>query len=102
MPTIEQLQRLLKAEPDDSFLLYALAQELANTDHHADAVAQYDLCIASDPLSSYAYYHKARSLSALGQDAQAADTIRKGLDAAKQVGDAKALSELTSLLDTLS
>jgi len=102
MPTIEQIQRLLTSEPDDSFLLYALAQELANTDHHAEAVAQYDLCLAGDPLSCYAYFHKARSLSALGQDDQAADTIRKGLEAAKQVGDAKALDELTHLLDDLS
>ena len=102
MPTIEQLTALLAKDPDDTFLLYALAQEHAKDHNHDDAVRAYDRVVAIDPNYFYAYYHKARSQQADGDDPAAADTARQGLNLAKAAGDAKASSELAALLDELT
>lgn len=101
MPSPEQLRRLLEADPDDPFLLYALAQEYARQQRWADALAHYDRCLAVDPLYSYAYYHKARAQMASGEPAAAASTIRQGLDAARRAQDDHAAAELQALLDSL-
>lgn len=101
MPTIEQLTRLLEAEPNDPFLLYGIAQEhLKNGDHEA-AVAWFDRTIAADPAHAYAYFHKARAQEAAGHPDQAAETVRAGIGVAKAAGDQKAWSELAGYLDEL-
>jgi tetratricopeptide (TPR) repeat protein len=103
MPNREdQLKRLLAQDPDDAFLLYALAQEYAKDGNHSGAVACYDRCLTSDESYCYAYYHKARSQQALGDLAGAVATLRSGLDQARAAGDEKAASEIEGLLDMLS
>jgi tetratricopeptide (TPR) repeat protein len=97
MPTIEQLQRLLAADPGDAFTLYALAQEHAKRGDVAKAVEHYDRCLTSDPTYVYAYYHKARVLAGAGQSAAARAAVQAGIDAATKLGDAKALNELRAL-----
>lgn len=99
MPSIDQLQNLLAADPNDPFILYGLAQEYAKLNDHGRAVEFYDRCLAADPGYCYAYYHKARTQFAAGQDADGRATIHAGLAAAKTHGDAHALSELQALLD---
>lgn len=101
MPTMEQLEKLLAAEPDDAFTLYAMAMELAKQGKHAEAVAYFDRCIASDPHYCYAYFHKARSQEAGGDLAGARATLEAGLDASRQAGDAKATEETAGYLRTL-
>lgn len=101
MPTIEQLERLLTLEPDDTFTLYALAMEHAKQGRHAEAVAYFDRCIASDGAYCYAYYHKARSQEAAGDSAGAIETLRAGLEASERAGDAKAIEETGSYLRAL-
>ncbi|MCC5787413.1 MAG: hypothetical protein JJU33_12015 [Phycisphaerales bacterium] len=102
MPTIEQLTALLDKDPDDTFLLYALAQEHAKAHNHDDAVRCYDRVIAIAPNYFYAYYHTAPAQQADGDDPAAAQTARQGLDRAQAANDAKASSELAALLDELT
>ena len=101
MPSILQLERLLAIDPDDPFLLYGLAQEHAKLGQHGDAVRFYDRCLGADPAYLYAYFHQARSMAALGQRAQAAATLRTGLERARSAGDAKAAGEIEALIDEL-
>lgn len=101
MPSIEQLKKLLEAEPDDTFLLYALAQEQAKTGNIEGAIATYDRVIALDPGHAYAWFHKARAQEDGGSPDQAADSLRAGLRAAQATGDAKAAGEITGYLDDL-
>ena len=101
VPTIEQLQRLLEAEPDDAFLLYALAQERAKAGDLDGAVAGYDRVIALDPGHAYAWFHKARAQEQAGAAGDAADTLRAGLQAARAVGDHKAAAEIAAYLGDL-
>jgi len=101
VPSIEQLQKLLQAEPDDTFLLYALAQEQAKSGNLGDAIATYDRVIALDPGHAYAWFHRARAQEQAGSPAAAAESLRAGLRAAQATGDEKAAGEITGYLDDL-
>lgn len=101
MPTIEQLRKLLAAEPGDPFVLYGLAQALARNGQHEEAIRYYDDCIAADPAYLYAYYHKARSLESLRRIDDARSTLARGLAAARETGDAHAAREIETYLDIL-
>jgi tetratricopeptide (TPR) repeat protein len=101
MPSIEQLEKLLAANPSDAFVLYGLAQEHAKRDDHARAIEYYDRCLHADPHTCYAYFFKARSYEATGRTDQAIRVLRQGIDAARAAGDGKAASEIASYLDEL-
>ncbi len=101
MPRIEDLKKLLAAEPNDAFVLYALAQEHAKLTQFAEAIALYDRCLAADPSYLYAFYHKARAQQAAGDVPAALATLRTGIAAARGRGDSKAWNEMQSFLDEL-
>lgn len=101
MPSIEQLEKLLAADPNDAFTLYALGQEYAKRGDTERAVSFYDRSIAVNPDDGYTYFHKARALQACGRTSDAAAAARTGIAAARRVGDNKAMNELGGLLDEL-
>jgi len=94
---LAKLLSLFAADPDDTFVLYGIAQEHAKKGDHAKAIEFYDLTIVSDPDYCYAYFHKAQSQRALGDLKGARQTALEGVQSAHRVGDGKALSELTNL-----
>lgn len=99
---LDKLLRLLEAEPNDPFVLYGIAQELAKLDPptggHGRALEYYDRCIAADRHYNYAYFHKAVSLQALGRTDEARSTLEAGIAAARESRDEKALSEMSGML----
>jgi tetratricopeptide (TPR) repeat protein len=101
MSRLDKLLKMLETEPGDAFVLYGIAQEHANAERHADAVAFYDRCLAADPAYLYAYYHKAVSQQELGDVGGAKKTLGAGLKIARKAADAKAQSEMQTLLDSL-
>jgi tetratricopeptide (TPR) repeat protein len=102
MPTIAQLEKLIQIEPDDPFGHYGLGQEKAKAGDHTGAIECYDRVIELDESYCYAYYFKAQSLHAQGLGEEATNTIDIGIKAAQSASDGKALSELTTLKQTLS
>lgn len=98
---MEQLHKLLAADPTDADVMYMLAQEHARSGDHAGAVAWYDKCLATKPDYHYAYYHKAKSLEAAGDVDGALASLRNGQRLAMRAGDNKAANELTAYLDEL-
>lgn len=101
MPSIEQLQRMLDAEPGDPFLLYAIAQEHQKQGEHERAIERYLACIEHDDGQLYAHYHAARSMDAIGRTDEAIALLRKALAHPACAGDPKARDELQCLLETL-
>jgi len=101
MPTIEQLTRALKASPGDAFLLYGLALEYAKTGQYEDALEHFDHAIQADPTNAYHFYHKARTLEAMGNLADAIHTLHQGMTAAQADPHPKAQSELGNYLEDL-
>jgi tetratricopeptide (TPR) repeat protein len=101
MPSLDQLHKLLAANPADPFILYGLAQEHARLKDYRKALEFYDRCLAADPAYCYAYFHKARAQEGLGLPADAAATLRAGQKAAKASGDSHALAEISGYLDEI-
>lgn len=99
---VDQLKKLLAAEPNDPFCLYSLAQEYAKREEYVQAVEWYDRALAADPDYHYAYFHKAKALEAQDQVLDACTTLRLGIDRARAAGEQHALSELMGYLDELS
>lgn len=102
MPSIEQLEKLLEADPRDTFVLYGLAQEHAKGGDHETAVSFYRRCLDEDPHYCYAYFHEAKSLEAMGSVGEAIARLKLGVEAARAAGDDKALGEIGSYLDELT
>jgi len=101
MSRLDELNKMLASEPNDPFVLYGIAQEHAKAGRHRDAVGFYERCLEADPAYLYGYYHKAVSLIDLGEQADAGQTLQAGIRAAKAARDAKALNELSALLDSM-
>lgn len=101
MPTIEQLQKLLAADPNDTFVLYGLGQAYAKAGRTAEALEHYDRCLSVDPTYAYAYYHKARALEDAGRVPEAVAVLREGVAIARRGTDAHAVTELSAYLDML-
>lgn len=101
MPTIEQLESLRAASPDDPFLMYGLAMAFAKAHQHDEALDWFDQCLAVDPDYCYAYYHKARSLESLHRTDDASVVLRDGITHAKALGESHAEMELRVFLEEL-
>lgn len=95
---IRQLEAFLEKEPNDPFLLYALATEQAEEAPQA-AKTYFDRLLADFPDYGATYYHAAALYEALGLIPQADAIYRKGLEALQAAGEAKALGELRMAYD---
>ena len=94
---LEQLKKLHTTDPNDPFLAYGIALELAKDDALEEAVTWLDQTLALDANYCYAYYQKAKMLSEMGEDQQAQTAISQGLEAAQRCNDTKAYNELLEL-----
>jgi Tfp pilus assembly protein PilF len=99
---LTQLEKLIAADPNDTFCLYGLAMEHAKQGATDKAVALYDRALQVDPGMCYAYFHKAKALEAADRLDSARQTLRDGLATAKRVGDAKAANEIAGFLDEIT
>ena len=98
---MQQLQTMLEAEPGDTFVLYSLAQEHAKLGEYEQAIEFYDRTIAIDAHYCYAYFHKARCYEEMDDVAAACETLRVGLERAREAGDEQAIREIQVMLDLL-
>lgn len=101
MPTVAQLEKLLALDPEDTFVLYGLAQEHAKQGDAEASIAFYDRVLAIDPDYLYAYFHKARVLEDEERFPEAIEALETGVERAKNKGDNKALSELQGFYESL-
>ena len=102
MDRIATLEKMLAAEPEDTFVLYSLGQEHAKAGRHEEAIGFYEKCITADAGEHYAYFHMARSLEALGEEDRAQDVLKTGLVRARADGNDKASGEIAQYLSQLA
>jgi len=98
---LDKLLALRESEPTDPEIHYMIAQERARAGEVTRALAGYDECLRLDPHFHYAYYHKAVALDEAGRRDEARAVAETGLARAGDAGDAKAASELGTLLGSL-
>ncbi|MBA3312622.1 MAG: tetratricopeptide repeat protein [Planctomycetota bacterium] len=97
----QQIEALLKDDPDDTFLNYALAKELVGAGDVEAGIAAFDRVLSLDPDYVPAYFQKAQTLASEGDVEAARDVLVRGIDVAQRVGDSHANGEMTAYLDTL-
>ena len=97
----EQLEEMLAAEPDDTFLHYALALELTKgTDRPAGLQRLADMNVRF-PDHVPAYFRRGQLLAEDGEDEAARAVLRQGMAAAQRTGDDHAAAEMRELLESL-
>jgi tetratricopeptide (TPR) repeat protein len=91
---LAKLLEFLKTEPDDPFILYALATEYNALQEDDTALAYYNKLVSEHPEYVGTYYHLGKFHERHGQSELAIETYQKGIEAARRKRDMHALSEL--------
>ncbi|RYY84760.1 MAG: tetratricopeptide repeat protein [Chitinophagaceae bacterium] len=102
MDRIARIKELLLAQPDDSFLLHALALEYIKMDDDAAARGLFERLLGRDPGYVGSYYHLAKLLERQGEEEAAIAVYEEGMRRAKAAGDNHAFSELRSAYEELT
>ena len=96
MSRIDQIRQFLQDSPNDSFLRYALAQELQKQGDIEAAKEAYLWLTENQPSYVATYYHLGKLLIALGEKEAALACYNLGIEHAKAAKELHALSELQS------
>lgn len=92
---ILQLKKYLADDPEDPFLLYALATEYVKKEPRT-ALSYFEKLLREHPAYVPTYYHAAALYAELGMQQEAEATYKTGIDKATAAGDGHALRELKS------
>lgn len=90
---LNKLLNFLEKEPDDPFLIYAVANE-HRVSNPAKARDYYDKLLEEHENYIPTYYHAALLYTELNQPGKAEEIFKKGIELAEQQQDALALREL--------
>jgi len=96
------LKEMLKKEPEDSFLQHALAMELDKSGDSLGAQSLYQAILQRNPHYIGSYYQLGKSLEKTGDLENAKNWYKKGMAAAKEVGEIKAYRELSTACEELT
>jgi len=91
---IDTLLKFLEDDPQDSFIMFALAKEYEKIGTLKKAHDTYNKLKDMDPDYVGLYYHLAALQIELAMPEKALETYDKGIEVAKKVADFHALSEL--------
>lgn len=95
---LDQILEMLKSEPNDSFLTYALALELGKNQQLNKAIETIEQLLARDNDYLGAYYQLGKYYEENNQVAEAITTYQKGIVIAKQQQNRKTEGELNEAL----
>lgn len=98
MSRLEQLLSMLKEDPTDPFLNYALALEFAKTGNIDSAIDMLKGIIERDSSYLACYYQLGKFYEQSLQPELAIETYKRGIEIAKMKNDRKTLGELNEAL----
>ncbi len=101
MPTSKQLVELLKSDPGDVFLQYALAKTLASEGDAEAALVQYQCVIDQHPDYVAAYFQQGQTFAEKGRFDEARIVLARGIQVARETGDSHAEREMIEFVDSL-
>lgn len=93
----ERLTQLLsfhEADPNDTFILFALAKEYESSSKLDKALFYYIQLKELDPNYIGLYYHLAALYAEVGENQKALEHYNEGIELGKKTGDFHAVSEL--------
>lgn len=92
---------MLAADPRDSFLRYALSQELDKEGLHDRSLELLAGLMRDEPPYVPAYFMAGQQLTRLGRVNEARTALRDGIEAARRTGNAHAAGEMAEFLASL-
>ena len=101
MPERKKLEKLLEQDPDDVFLNFGLAMELAKRGLVDEALARFDRVLELDHAYLAAYSQKGAVLIKQGRRDEARVVLQAGVKAAQLANDAHLAADMQRTLDTL-
>lgn len=101
MPRLEQIQKMLQADPHDTFLVYALAMEYRSLGESKAAAEHFQKLIGKQPPHVPSYFMYGQLLVEEGEIEQARTILREGIEQARAQGDAHAAGEMSQFLADL-
>ena len=99
---LQKLLEFLKNEPDDEFLLYALATEYLRLNQSDTALSYYERLVKDHPSYVGTYYHLGKLCEALNRRQDALTTYENGMKIAREARNNHALSELQGVYNELN
>lgn len=102
MDRIEQLQKFLEQNPNDSFLKHALALEYIKLGDDETARGLFEELLANDPGYVGSYYHLGKLFERNGNEQKAIEWYEKGMHMAKEKGEQHAFGELRGAWEELT
>jgi Flp pilus assembly protein TadD len=97
----QQLEEMLRDDPNDPFLRYGLAMDHASAGDDAGAIRHFQDLIAADATYVPAYMQAGQALLRLDRVAEARQMWQKGVAVAQQQGDAHAAEEMAGMAANL-
>ncbi len=97
----EKLEALLQAEPDDTFLQYALAMQFVSDGDDPGAALRLDRLLDQDPHYIPAYFQLGQLLARGGDAERSRQILARGIELAQIAGDDHAAGEMQGLLAQL-
>ncbi len=98
---LEMLKKMLSDDPEDSFVLYAIAKEYQNMGLLRESASQLTDLKKKDPDYVGLYYHLGKIYESLEETVNAIKAYQDGILVAKKLKDFHALSELSNALTDL-
>ncbi|MGQ0635508.1 MAG: tetratricopeptide repeat protein [Planctomycetaceae bacterium] len=98
----QKLEALLAESPDDSFLQYALAMQIAAEGDPGAAALRLSRLLENDSHYVAAYFQLAQLWAQLGSADQARQVLARGIEQARRAGDDHAEGEMRGFLETLA
>ncbi|MBL0232479.1 MAG: hypothetical protein IPQ08_02300 [Chitinophagaceae bacterium] len=102
MDRIERIKAMLADQPADNFLQHALALEQIKIGNDQEARLLFEAILQRDPSYIGSYYHLAKLLERIGDEASAISVYEKGMEACKKAGDNHAFGELRGAYEELT
>jgi Tfp pilus assembly protein PilF len=98
---MQKLQQMLAREPEDTFLLYALAMEYRKTGELPEALKHLEMVLKKDAGYCVAYHQMGLIHEQAGDLPAARDSYRNGMAAAAGKGDFHARDEMQAALSMI-
>ena len=94
MDRLTQLLSFLENEPNDPFLIYAVATEYRSLGDREKSLDYFEKVAKEHPEYVATYYHLAQMYIELGAQENAEITFKKGIEVSQKAKDMHSLSEL--------
>lgn len=101
MSRIPQLEELLRSDPTDPFLHFALAKEYESAKEYNLARKRYELLLEQHAGYTATYYHIGKLYEKMSEPVLARAAYEQGILKTTELGEQHALSELKTALSSL-